>query len=82
MAEDKKPDVVLSNGLAVTFDLNKMTVKEWRSFIDEVTVEAEDELMERCAGIEPGTIAGLGYEDWRKFAKAFYNCIRGASDPN
>jgi hypothetical protein len=82
MADEKKPDVVLADGRAITFDLNKMTVKEWRTFIDQITVEAEDELVERCAGVEPGTIGGLGYEDWRAFTKAFYHRIREAADPN
>jgi hypothetical protein len=82
MADEKQPDLTLSDGRAITFDLNKMTVKEWRAFIDEITVDTEDELMERCAGVETGTIAALGYEDWRLFAKAFYKRVREASDPN
>lgn len=82
MTDEKKPDVVLSDGREITFDLNKMTVKEWRNFIDEITVEVEDALIERCAGVEPGTIGELGYGEWRAFSKAFYKRIREAADPN
>jgi hypothetical protein len=82
MADEKKPDVVLSDGREFNFDLNKMSVKEWRAFVEEITVESEDELVERCAGAETGMIATLGYEDWRAFTKAFYRRIREASDPN
>ena len=82
MADEKKPDVVLADGREITFDLTKMKVKEWRKFIDEVTPEAEDELMERCAGLEPGAVGDFDYVEWRAFTKAFYKCIREAADPN
>jgi hypothetical protein len=82
MADEKKPDVVLSDGRGFTFDLKQMKVKEWRAFIDEVTPEAEDALMERCAGLEPGAIGDMNYDDWRAFSKAFYKRIREAADPN
>ena len=82
MTDEKKADVVLTDGREITFDLNKMTVKEWRLFIDNITVEVEDALIERCAGVEPGSIGELGYEEWRAFSKAFYKRIREAADPN
>lgn len=82
MAEERKPDYVLADGREVNFDLTKMKVREWRQFIDDITVEAEDELMERCGGLEKGAISEMNYEEWRAFSKAFYKRIREASDPN
>jgi hypothetical protein len=82
MTEAKKPDAVLSNGQEIGFDLNLMTVREWRTFLDQVSAETEDALIERCAGLEAGAVGELGYDDWQTLTKAFYQRIRGAKDPN
>jgi hypothetical protein len=71
-------DCTLSDGREVTFDLNRMTVREWRGFLDNVTPEIEDSLIERCAGFGPGEIGELGVDDWKALSSAFYKRI---SDP-
>jgi len=81
MGEEKKPDVVkpavvLSDGREINFDLNAITVGEWRAFVDNITAEAEDVLIEKCADLEKGLVIGLGYGDWQKLTKAFYAQIR------
>jgi hypothetical protein len=60
----------------ITFDLNKITVKEWRAFLGDITVEIEDSLIERAAGLEPGALSEMGLEDWNTVTRAFYAKIK------
>jgi hypothetical protein len=79
---EKKPDCVLTDGREFRFDLNRMTVREWRLFLSESTAEAEDALIEKCAGLEPGALEALGYDDWMIVTSAFYKRIKDARNPN
>ena len=65
-------DCVLSDGREVTFDLNQMTVDEWRAFFDKITPEGEDSPIESCAGFEPGSIRKMGIDNWKAITAAFY----------
>jgi hypothetical protein len=77
-----KADCTLSDGQEVRFDLNRMTVREWRTFLGETTAEAEDALIERCAGLTAGAVEALGYDDWMTLTSAFYKRIKEARNPN
>jgi hypothetical protein len=79
---DKKIDCTLSDGRAVAFDLNRMTVREWRTFLGETSAEAEDGLIERCADLPAGTIEALGFNDWTAITGAFYKRVKEARNPN
>ena len=81
--EKKVVDFTLPDGREIVFDLDKVTVSEWRAFVKEVTVENEDSIIERCADLEPGSIDKMGMGTWRALSKAFYNRIREPlADPN
>jgi hypothetical protein len=61
---------------AIVFDLNKITVREWRAFLKDIEAEVEDALIERAADLEAGTLAGLGLDDWNIITRAFYAKIK------
>jgi hypothetical protein len=82
MTKDK-PDLTLSDGREITFDLNKITVSEWRAFVENIQAEVEDDLIERCGALEKGEIAKMGMGDYRLIGKVFYRRIREPlEDPN
>jgi hypothetical protein len=77
--EERKPDVVLADGREIFFDLNRITVREWRSlFKEDQPTDEEDAILAKAAGIEPAEIEKLGHTDWRRFAGAFF---KRAGDP-
>jgi len=72
-------------GYEVTFDLSKMTIKEYRSTYDPAQPEGDaDEIMARCAdGITLEELQSLSYPDWRLFGRAFFKKAQEPlADPN
>ena len=77
-------DVTLSDGREITFDLNKISIKEYRALF---TVEQPDDeeyaTLAKAAGIKTEEVATLGFEDWRRFGAAFFAKAREPlADPN
>jgi hypothetical protein len=47
------PDVVLPNGQEITFDFDKITIKEYRKLFDKDTTDTEgDAILSKVAGIK------------------------------
>jgi len=81
--EKKQPDLVLSDGREINFDLRKITIGEYRNlFKPETNVEDEDALMCRVSGLQPEEYMGLSYYDFNRFWSAFHKKRREPIDPN
>ena len=65
-------------------DLNKITVKEFRSLFNaDQTPEEGDAILAKCCGMTVEEISALPYQEYRKLVKAFYDAAREPlSDPN
>jgi hypothetical protein len=71
--EKQAPDVVLADGREVTFDLTKLTIKEYRRLFDKTqTPEEEDAILSKLAGLEAEDVAELSFIDYHKFINAFF----------
>lgn len=74
-------DVKLSNGQEITFDLSKMTYKQYKALF---TSDADaDETVSRVAGITMEELDNLPYLDQRRLVAAFFKkCREPLADPN
>lgn len=71
--EEIKADFVLKDGTEVTFDLEKITVEEYRAmFKPGATQDAEDALVARVAGIDQDRFKSMSLHEYKKFVQAFY----------
>lgn len=77
-------DVTLSDGRELTFDLNKVTRKEYADLVSgKLTNEQDDEIVGKACGLTSEQVSKLGYLDWRKAAQAFFKKAREPlADPN
>ena len=77
-------DVKLSDGREITFDLYKVSLREFRALLNPERPDDEgDELLGRCSGLSAEEIGDLPYPDFRKLTRAFYNRARNPlADPN
>lgn len=77
-------DITLSDGREITFDLYKVSRKEYANLFDKKTTPAyETEIISRVAGITIDEMDNLPLPDWRKLALAFYKKAREPiSDPS
>ena len=75
MAEDKKPDCVLSDGREVFIDLTKVTIAEWRTMFDkDSTTEEGDAILAKCAGLKD--VGKLNVMDYKRVAAAMFKRFR------
>lgn len=64
-------DVVLSNGQEITFDLNKVTYRQWKGiWSSSESDEDSDVTIARCAGITPEELNELSWLDFRQLLSA------------
>jgi hypothetical protein len=72
--QDKQaPDVVLTDGREITFDLTKMTIGEYRRLFDKTqTPDDEDAIIAKIAGIEAEDIKALNFIEYHRFINAFF----------
>lgn len=77
-------DVTLSDGKEITFDLSKMTIKEYRSILDpQEETDKSDGTLARVAGMELEDVQNLPYPDYRRIANAFFKkCQEPLQLPN
>lgn len=77
-------DVTLSDGREITFDLNKVTIREYRALFNaQQPDEDEYATLAKAAGMKPEAVSALGFEDWRQFGKAFFRKAQEPlADPN
>ena len=63
----------------VQFDLDKLTVKEYRALFDKGTnKDYEDELLSRVTGISQEELASLTLKDYKR---VFQNFVKAAVNP-
>ena len=77
-------DITLSDGREITFDLNKISIKEYRALFKPEQPDTEEyKLLARVSGLTADEVGNLGYDDWRRFARAFFEKAREPlADPN
>ena len=79
-----EPDITLSTGREIRFDLMAITKKEYDSLFDRTQPE-EDEaaILSKVSGLAPEAIGELPLLDWKKFMQAFYKRVADpvAEDP-
>jgi len=77
-------DLTLLDGREITFDISKISLREFRALIDPDRPDEEgDELLGRCAGLDAEEVADLPYPEYRKLTRAFFAKAREPlSDPN
>ena len=73
--------VTLSDGRTVTYDLERLSIREYRSLFESGQPDAEaDAILSRVTGLDVGD---LSYLDWRKLAAGFFKAAREPlADPN
>lgn len=83
MMEEKVPDVVLSDGIEITFDKTKIKRREWAELFSlEQTPEAADEIIARFTGTTAEDIANLSLYDWQLLMRTAGEVVRKPVDPN
>jgi hypothetical protein len=77
-------DVILSDEKQITFDLSKMTIREYRGMFDPQEDDNKtDETLARVAGMTLEELQLLSFPDYRKVARAFFSrCRNPDADPN
>jgi len=79
MADEKKPDCVLSDGRPIFFDFWKVSTAEWRSmFKPEQAEEAGDAVMAKVTGLAVAEISALPLPDFRILSETM---MRKSRDP-
>jgi hypothetical protein len=77
-------DVTLSDGKEITFDLSRMTIREYRGMFEtQEDADKSDATLARVAGITVEELQALPYPDYRKLARVFFKrCREPDTDPN
>ena len=76
-------DYTAVNGTEYTFDLNAITIGEYRKIFDSNDPQADDATYAKAAGITVEELQSLGVEDYRRLVKAFFEkARRPLDDPN
>jgi hypothetical protein len=80
----KQPDFVLNDKTELYFDLDQLSVKEWRTLLSpDQKDEDADKVLERVSGLSQGRINTMGYMEWRRLIQAFFRKAgRPLDDPN
>ena len=72
-------DVTLSDGREITFDLLKISQKEYRALFSNAQPDTEgDEIVGRCCGMSAEEVGDLPQPDYRRLVRAFF---KRASEP-
>lgn len=77
-------DVILSDGREITFDMSKVSLREYRAIFDkDQPQEEEDALISRASGLTVDEYLNLPYPEWRKLIMAFFAVARNPlTNPN
>jgi hypothetical protein len=77
------PDLVMSEGREITFDLSKLTLKEYRELFNRQQPQAdEDATMRKVTGLTQEELENLPLEDYKRLFKAFMGrCREPIADP-
>lgn len=70
-------EVKLSDGKVINVDVSRLTVKEWRDFIDPAGgYEAENAAVAKCTGLSITEIEAMPFVELKQIAKAIILAIR------
>jgi len=70
-------DVKLSDGREVEFDLDKITISEYRSLFDITQADDEaDKVYAKCCNLPAKEIGALSFPDFRRLTKGFFEKSR------
>ena len=73
------PDIVLSNGREITFDLSRITLKDWDSIGDYDLFDPKLRVIfAPICGLTSAEIDAIGIGDWRHI---FYRFVKVAREP-
>jgi hypothetical protein len=77
-------DLVLPDGLEITFDLRAITTKEYLGMFDERHSDSSsDKTLAKACKMEHKALLALPFEDYKRVLKAFFDkCNAPLSDPN
>jgi hypothetical protein len=77
-------DVVLSDGREIVFDLNKISIKEYRALFDRDQPDADEyRSLGKVTGLSAQEIGDLPFLEWRRLYRAFLEkCAQPLADPN
>ncbi len=77
-------DLTLSDGREITFDLDKISIREYRALFDpKQSVAEEDALIRAVSGLGDEEYLGLSLNDQKRLLKAFLKKARAPlADPN
>lgn len=81
----KIPDFVLKDGREVFFDIDAITIKEYRALLKPTqTDEEETATLAKVSGLKPEDIDGFKLGEWKRFTRAFFAKANdpSLSDPN
>jgi hypothetical protein len=78
------PDFTLPNGREITFDLDAITLEEYRALLSPKQDKTEeDDIMSRACGLTVDEYHKLPHRTWRRLCKAFFEYAMGPlADPN
>ena len=77
-------DIVLSNGREITFNLELLTLREFRLLFDKSQPqETEDVILSKVCGMTADEYRDLPYMEWRRLTFNLFKRLRDPlSDPN
>jgi hypothetical protein len=83
MTDEKKSDVILSDGKAITFDKKKIKRVEWTQlFSIEQPIEESEEILGRFTQTDAEYIRSLSLYDWQLLLKIAREVVQKPIDPN
>lgn len=70
-------DITLEGGQEITFDLSRLTLREFRSLFDtRQKPEDEDVILSKVCGLTLEEYQALDYLSWRRLCAAFFERAR------
>ena len=77
-------DITLSDGRQVSYDLSKITIREFRALFKTEQPDSEEwATLAKVTGLTAQEIGDLSYPDYRRLAKGFFEAAKDPlADPN
>lgn len=81
---DPKADITLPGGREITFDLSRISEREYRTLFDRgQSIEDEDALIAKVTGLAVEELLDLSKADFKRIWAAFFKKVREPlSDPS
>lgn len=77
-------DITLHDGREITFNLDALSMREFRALVRPEQTDAEEyAMLAKVSGLTPDDVADLPMLEYRRFAKAFITkATEPLADPN